>query len=383
MPQVTIGVPKEVKLQEGRVALTPKGTADLITLGARVIVEEGAGAAAGFLDAAYRDAGALRATAAHPVWTLSDVVLKVKEPLPCEYYLLGKPKLLFTYLHLAGNEALIRSLVSAGRAAIAYEDVVVMVDGKPTYPLLAPMSRIAGVQAARGAIRWHKGRGCADYSSLTAVVIAGGVAGEAALNQLLAEGIGSIALFEKNPHRVQELAQKYQNETNLVVYPISLTGVFLSWCRVADIVVSAPMLPAGQEAPIVLTRAHTQVMKPGTYVVDISIDQNGSTEVTRGHPTKPGGDFAENGVEFSAVPNIPGSTVPDEATRALTDATFPYVKLIVEGMQAAPSGLVSVLKSSPPLRAGVQAWEGHILNESVAKKFGLLDRYVAAEELFK
>ena len=384
MSRITVGVPKEIKAQEGRVALTPEGAGRLIDgIGASAIVEHGAGEAAGFSDAAYRRAGAVWAMDAHPLWIMSDLVLKVKEPLPSEYRYLQYPQLLFTYLHPAGNKELVWALLHSGRAAIAYEDVVEMVNGRPTYPLLAPMSRIAGVQALRGALCWHRDHGRADYTKLRAVIIGGGTAGEAALNQALVEELESIVVFESRMERVRELSDKYVAEKNVHIFPLPASLGFL---RKADIVVSTPMLPGGQKAPSVLTEnEHFQHMKTGCYAVDVSIDQGGSLEHTKGRPTKPGEVFVagSRGIVFSAVPNIPGSTVPDEATQALTQATFPYVEYLVREMADDPEhGLEHALQNSPALRAGLQVWKGKLLNESVAKDFGLESYYEPAEKLF-
>lgn len=383
MPRCIVGVPKEIKKQEGRVALTPYGAAALVSLGATVVVERDAGAGSGFSDKEYREAGTILASDPHPLWIISHIVLKVKEPLPLEYAGLRHPKLIFTYLHLAGGDPeLLSQLVHAGNAAIAYEDVFEIVNGRRAYPLLAPMSRIAGVQAVRGALVWHREHGNADHTKLRAVLIGCGVAGEAALEQALAEELGCIVVFERSLERVSELKTKYGDEKNLFILPPS--GFGIDMLQRADIVICAPMLPGGQEAPVVLTeKRHLQYAKEGCYFSDIAIDQGGSTEWTKNRPTMPGETFVagSRNLVFSAVPNIPGSTVPEEATDALTKATFPYVEHLVRHMLADENGLEMAIKASPALCAGMQIWRGKLLNESVAKKFGRA--YVTAEELFK
>lgn len=380
MTSCVVGIPKEVKYHEGRVGMTPKGVSALTRIGATVCVEYGAGSQSGFCDWDYVQAGAILLPQASDVWEKSDIVVKVKEPIPSEYEHLSRMsgKTLFTYLHLAGSPIeLTRELLRNKITAIAYETVSVLENDKMVFPLLSPMSKIAGTQAMAGAIAHHSS---VDPSDLSALIIGGGNVGEAALQKAIAEKVGLIVLYDAWEPCVQVLREKYKAFDNVEIFPLSLFNESFSkvFRETADIVVSGPMLPGGKEAPIVLTQKHFRAMKNGCYISDVSIDQGGSTVWTKGNPTKPGETFTRgaHSLVFSAVPNIPGSTVPKEATIALTVATLPYAIEIVRHLLSEPtSGDFSVLRHHADLRMGLQVFRGFLTNEHVALHHKLMDVY--------
>lgn len=380
-----VGVPKERKCNEGRVGMTPKGVSIVTEIGGKVFVEAGAGVASGFTDAMYVNAGATIAKESEAVWASADIVMKVKEPLREEYPLLlsMRGKTLFTYLHLAGSEIeLTRALLRNEITAIAYETVAEEVSGRKIFPLLVPMSKIAGTQAMQSAIARHKQK---EISHLNAIIIGGGNVGDAALCHAIASKVGFTVVFEAVDKRLNELRGKYGSES-VVIFPMSILDgeIGKRYLSVADIVICGPMLPGGKEAPIVLTQKHFRFMKKGAYISDVSIDQGGSTAWTKGSPTKPGETFTRGarGLVFSAVPNIPGSTVPKDATRALCAATEGYIVGMVAHRLASPSGDYIALRDSVPLRMGLQTWRGLLTNEHVMKKHGLFRDYRPLETLF-
>lgn len=381
-----IGVPKEIKTQEGRVGVTPDGVRALCALGLHVGIEQNAGVLSGFSDDKYIAAGAVIYSATEKLYQDADIIVKVKEPTPAEYQFLPllEGKALFTYLHLAGVDSeLTRLLLRHEVTAIAYENVTRTVDGRTMLPLLAPMSRIAGVQAMRGALLRHPKE---HYAKLEVIILGGGVVGEAALNQALVNGVSSIAMFESREERVRELRTKYSEESTFSVFPFSFLedadGKKL--LKGADIVISGVMLPGGAAAPKVLNQSHFRIMKQGTYIADVAIDQGGSTAWSK--VTKPGETFTRGKKElvFSCVPNIPGSTVPAEATEALTKETLPYICLLGTHVfeHGRNSGIYFALKDHSDLRAGLQTFRGNLLSSAVSARHQLLSVYRPFDHFF-
>src|SRR3989344_2548202 len=311
-----IGVPREVKSMEGRVGITPDGVRALREIGIKVGVEERAGVLSSFSDDNYLAAGAEIYRNAEELYRDADIIVKVKEPMPEEYRLfpLLKGKVLFTYLHLAGVEPeLTRLLLRHEVIAIAYEAVTEVVDGKTVLPLLVPMSRIAGVQAARAALAHYSKK---RPHELEAVILGCGVVGESSLEEFLAKNLDAVSAFDTREERVQELRIKYTKKETFSFFPLPyLEGaggkIIL---KGADIVICGAKLPGGAAAPKVLTQKHFRCMKRGAYIADVAIDQGGSTAWSR--VTKPGETYTRGAkfITFSCVPNIPGSTVPVEAT---------------------------------------------------------------------
>lgn len=385
MSQCMIGVPKELKAQEGRVGITPDGVRALRKFGIDVAIQEGAGLGAGLADGEYVSAGAIVYSKIEDLYRDADIIVKVKEPTPAEYPLLPllQGKTLFTYLHLAGVDPELTKLLLAHKVnAIAYENVIKEVNGRTTFPLLAPMSQIAGTQAMRGALLRHQVN---ERRQLRAVILGGGNVGEAALVEALAHHVASIAVFELNEDRRAALECAHRIEYTASFFPFSALE---TWGRAelnkADIVICAVLTPGGAAAPIVLTQKHFRRMKHGCFIADVAIDQGGSTAWSK--VTKPGETFTrgKNALVFSCVPNIPGSTVPREATEALTKATIAHVCVlglhVMEHNQR--SGLYWALKGYPDLRAGLQTFSGFLVNSSVCAKHQLEWAYKPMESLF-
>jgi alanine dehydrogenase len=374
-----IGVPKEVKPQEGRVGITPSGVRMLTKIGIKVGVEQNAGCLSGFSDGEYLAAGAAIYTQPGALYDDASIIVKVKEPTQSEYGFLPllKGKVLFTYLHLAGVDPELTKLLLANQVtAIAYENVTCMVDGYPTLPLLIPMSKIAGTQAMRGALLRHKKE---RYCDLETIILGGGVVGEAALCEALASNVRSVAVFESRDERARELRRKYSSNPSFAVFALSLLNEKLGreLLHGTDIIISGVKLPGDAAAPMVLDQSHFRIMKKHAYIADVAIDQGGSTAWSK--VTKPGETFTKGKkrIVFSCVPNIPGSTVPAEATEALTRVTLPFVRTLARAVRAhGVNEIASTLVKHPDLCAGLQTWQGKLLNHAAAEKYGLQELYV-------
>lgn len=365
-----IGVVKEVKDREYRVALTPAGAASLTVAGHGVKVQYGAGVEAGFPDDAYRQAGA-RLASVQQAWQ-SELVLKVKEPLASEYAYLDN-QILFTYLHLAGvSPALTETLLQRQTTAIAYETVT---DNSGDLPLLAPMSAIAGNMAASvgGYYLAHSngGKGVQLGTVLgqhygKVVVIGDGVVGQHAART--AAGMGTrVWIAGMNRAKIDDIEQQYPDQ---ITFFYSQPKHIAEHLTDADLVVGA-VLVRGAKAPHVVTENMIQHMQPGSVIVDVSIDQGGCIETSR--PTshsKP--IFIKHGVIHYCVTNMPGA-YPRTATLALTTVTLPYI------LRLATCGL-SALSEAPGFAQGLHTHNGYITSEPVAQALGLIDHYVPATE---
>ncbi len=386
MNYLTVGVPRERKFKEGRVGMIPSGIKEVISVGehVRVLVEKGAGMLAGFSDEDYLVAGATVVEDQNDLYRSADLIVKVKEPTPEEYGFLAhlRHKTLFTYLHLAGVDIeLTRTLLRNEVTAIAYENVETECEGRRTYPLLIPMSKIAGTQSMRTALLRYTSK-----KKVRAVIIGGGVVGEAALIEALKSKVASITVFELNDIRILELNKRYANvkaqKTKVCVLPMQSMREGEGFCMLthADVVISGVMNPGGSEAPKVLTERDFAVMKKGCLIVDVAIDQGGSTEWSK--PTHQGETYEKDGLVFSCTANIPGS-VPHEATLALTSATLPYVKLFAEYAKQHPhSREWWLLKDHLDLRHGLQTWRGSLTNKPVSSKHGIFREYCPLETFF-
>lgn len=360
-----IGVPTEVKNNENRVALTPAGADRLAHEGHRVFVQAGAGVGSGISDEDYRIAGAEIVETAAEAWGDADLVIKVKEPIAQEYGFLRDDLTLFTYLHLAADRALTSALVEAGTTAVAYETVQLP---DRTLPLLVPMSEIAGrlsvTMGSYSLMRSAGGRGVlmggiAGAPRAKTVVIGGGVAGEhAAANAL---GLGSkVTVVDISLPRLRELEHRYGGalETRASSrYDIAeeLAG--------ADLVIGSVLIP-GAAAPKLVTDDMVATMKPGSVLVDIAIDQGGCFEGS--HPTTHDDPtFAVHDSIYYCVANMPGA-VPETATRALTNATLPYVSAI------AGKGWERASADDPSLAKGLNVQGGRIVLDAVAQAHGFV-----------
>ena len=360
---MNVGVPKEIKSDEYRVALTPAGALELTTHGHSVLIEQGAGVGSAFLDVDYEAVGA-RIASVEDVWGESELVLKVKEPLPEEYGRLREGQVLFTYLHLAASEELTQALIASGAACVAYETVET--DDR-ALPLLAPMSEIAGRLAAQaGATFLEKplgGRGLLlggvpGVAPGEVVVIGGGMVGYN--SAVIALGLGAqVTILERSIDRMRHLEEVLGSRVTLLM---SSSLQIQESVAAADVVVGAVLIP-GALAPKLISREMVAGMKEGSVVADVAIDQGGCVETSR--PTTHSEPvFVVDGVTHYCVANMPGA-VPITSTKALTNATLPYVEAIAD------RGLREAIAQDPALARGVNVIEGKITYEAVAEAHGL------------
>ncbi len=358
-----VGVVKEIKPDEYRVALTPAGARELRQRGHDVVVEAGAGVGSSFPDGDYERAGAQLAPV-DEVWESVDLLLKVKEPVAEEHERLRDGLVLFTYLHLAADEELTRALMESGTTAVAYETVET---ADRQLPLLAPMSEVAGrLSAQAGAYFLEKpmgGRGLllggvAGVAPGRVVVIGGGMVGYNAA--IIALGLGAqVRILDRSVARLRYLEEILSGRVELVMS--SALEVERSVLE-ADVVIGAVLIP-GARAPKLVTRAMVAEMKEGSVVCDVSIDQGGCVETAR--PTTHSEPvYIVDGVTHYCVSNMPGA-VPITSTMALTNVTLPYVEAIAE------HGLRDAVARDPALAFGVNVMDGKLTYEAVAEAHGL------------
>ena len=369
-----IGVPREIKVEEYRVGAPPTAVDTLVRARHQVLVESKAGLGSGFEDQDYTKVGATVVKTADEVWKQAEMIYHVKEPIPSEFKYFRKGLILFTYLHLAPERELTLALIKSRVTAIAFETVQ-LPDG--TTPLLDPMSAIAGrVGALAGAHylgRKHKGSGrliggVPGVPPATVVILGGGVVGTNAAQMALGLGARVIMLtrnllrlryLEETMHgRFETLASNQYNIANVV--------------KEADVLIGA-VLVAGARAPIMVTREMVRSMKPGSVIVDISIDQGGCIETSR-PTTNADPVYLEEGVIHYCVTNMPGM-YPRTSTTALSNATLPYA------LKLANQGLRSAVMSDECLAKGVNVYDGHVTNEGVAKNLEL--EYTPLSSLIK
>jgi alanine dehydrogenase len=368
---VRIGVAKEIKSDEYRVALTPAGARELVQRGHEVIVESEAGLGSAFPNSAYETAGATIASV-DDVWQDSELLLKVKEPVEEEYGRLREGLVLFTYLHVAANEPLTRALVASGVAAVGYETVET---DSGALPLLAPMSEIAGrIAAQAGAYFLEKplgGRGLLlagvpGVAPGRVLIIGGGIVGYNAA--VIALGLGAnVTILERSIGRMQHLDEILSGRVSLVM---SSTLQIEESVQHADVVIGAVLIP-GARAPKLITRSMLAAMKEGAVLVDVAIDQGGCAETSR--PTTHSDPvYTLDGVIHYCVTNMPGA-VPITSTKALTNATLPFVEEIAE------HGLRSAVARDRALARGVNILDGNVTYEAVAEAHDL--DYVPLEDV--
>ncbi|HJZ61610.1 MAG TPA: alanine dehydrogenase [Miltoncostaeaceae bacterium] len=353
-----VGVPREVKVEEYRVALTPAGAFELSRAGNDVVVEEGAGSGAGFSDDAYVRAGA-RIGDAVEAWG-ADLVLKVKEPQPEEFALMREGQVLFTYLHLAANPDVALALQAAGVTGVAYETVQ---DTEGRLPLLAPMSEVAGRLAVQAGARYLEkplgGRGVllggvAGVAPGSVLILGGGIVGINAA--MIAAGMQAhVAVLDVDLTRLRELELVLAGRVTLL-YSTRLAIAEL--VAEADLVVGAVLIP-GAKAPRLIERSMLRDMRPGSVIVDVAVDQGGCVETA--HPTTHSDPvYTVDGVVHYCVANMPGA-VPVTSTQALCNATLPYVLAIAEG------GIDAAVRRRPELKDGVNVHDGQVVNAAVAE----------------
>ncbi|MCZ4517886.1 alanine dehydrogenase [Rhodococcus ruber] len=357
-----IGIPREIKNHEYRVAITPAGVHELVSRGHEVIIETEAGAGSSFTDTDYKAAGAQILTDAAEVWETAELLLKVKEPIAEEYSRLRKGQVLFTYLHLAASKACTDALLDSGTTAIAYETVTAP-DG--SLPLLAPMSEVAG-RLAPQAGAYHLmssegGRGVLmggvpGVRPANVVVIGAGVSGKNAT--AIAFGMhADVTVLDLDVKALRAIDDQYRGAVKtLVSNAYELEQAVLA----ADLVIGAVLVP-GAKAPKLISNSLVQRMKPGSVLVDIAIDQGGcfedSVATTHADPT-----YKVHESVFYCVANMPGA-VPRTSTYALTNATLPYVVALAD------KGWEAACEADPGLKAGLSTHNGALLSETVAAAF--------------
>ncbi len=358
-----IGVAKEIKQDEYRVALTPAGAGELRRCGHEVVVETGAGVGSTFPDVEYEAVGA-RVTSVDDVWASSDMVLKVKEPLPAEYDRLRDGQILFTYLHLAADDQLTRALMASGATCVAYETVETD-DGK--LPLLAPMSEVAGRLATQmGAWALEKAQGgrgillggVPGVPPAKVVVLGGGIVGYNAA--LIAVGMqADVWILDRSVERMRDLEMMLDGRITLAMSNrLQIEQVAAD----ADLIIGAVLIP-GARAPKLITRDMLGGLKPGAVLVDVAIDQGGCFETSR--PTTHSDPIYEvDGIVHYCVANMPGA-VPATSTFALTNVTLPYVEAIAD------HGIREAVARDRALGRGVNIVDGKLTYQAVADAHGL------------
>ena len=354
-----IGVPAEIKNNEHRVGLTPESVYELCSAGLAVNIQSQAGSAIGFTDQDYQQSGATILSSASDVYESSDLIVKVKEPLPEEFKFLSPDKTLFTYLHLAGNKSQAVELMNTGVTGIAYETVTSS-DG--SLPLLAPMSKIAGqISVVVGQYFLLKPNGgigtilgsVENIKRRVVTVIGAGVAGTEAIKKAIAND-AHLKILDLSQKRLDELKEQFG--TNNIEYILSDSSSISSALEASDLVIGSVYV-LGKEAPKVITEEMIKMMKPGSVLVDISIDQGGCIESSK-PTTHDAPVFNKHGVVHYCVTNMPGA-VPLTATLALNNATLPYVKAL------ATQGVDEALKNDSHLFNGLNIKNGEVVNPAV------------------
>ncbi|MDH4944159.1 alanine dehydrogenase [Sulfurimonas sp. C5] len=360
---MNIGIPKEIKKDEYRVSITPNGAAELIAQGHNVYVQSTAGEGSGFSDKEYIDVGASLLLDVAEIYEIAEIIVKVKEPIESEYHLYKKGQTLFTYLHLAADKKLTLFLLEKKIRAFSYETL--LVDGK--LPLLEPMSEVAGKMASlMGAVHLGKYQGGSGLLAggvvgtqrAKVMVLGGGIAGTCAAQ--VAAGLGAdVTIFDINLERLRYLD---------TVLPANVATMYSSSENIrallpqTDIVIGTVLIP-GAKAPKLITKEMLKLMKKGSVLVDVSIDQGGCFETS--HPTthtEP--TFTQEGIVHYCVANMPGA-YPRTSTFALTNATLPYVKVL------AKYGAQKVCQELPVMRSSLNTYDGTLYNEAVGQAHGI------------
>lgn len=358
-----IGVPKEIKSNEFRVALTPSGVAELIKCGHTVLFEKNCGSGSGFSDQEYIAMGAQRLESAQELFSMAEMIVKVKEPQPTEYSLIKSGQIIFTYFHFASSLSLTKAMLESGSICIAYETV----RKDNTLPLLIPMSEIAGrMSIQEGAKYLEKPMGGAGVllggvpgvSPANVVIIGGGVVGVNAAK--MAAGLGAnVKIFDINLERLRTLAD---------FLPANVTTIFSNTSNIADalkeasLVIGAVLIP-GAKAPILVSRNMLQEMKPGSVLIDVAVDQGGCIETckptTHDNPT-----YIIDDIVHYCVANMPGA-VPQTSTLSLTNATLPFIQ------QLAGKGWKKACIENNSLKEGLNIIQGNTVYAPLAQSLGL------------
>jgi alanine dehydrogenase len=359
-----IGVPKEIKTNENRVALVPAGAEALVAAGHSVVVERGAGEGSGFSDDLYTKAGARIAPDADGVWRDADMIMKVKEPIEPEWPRMRRGQTIFTYFHFAADEALTRAHLKSGAVCIAYETVELP---SRELPLLTPMSEVAGRMAVQEGAKYleklYGGRGVLlggvpGVLPARVIILGGGIVGINAAK--MAAGMGAqVVILDISLERLRYLSDVMPANVQLLH---SNRFAILEQIQTADLVVGAVLIP-GAKAPSLVRREDLKKMQPGSVIVDVAVDQGGCVETikptTHENPT-----YVIDGVIHYGVANMPGA-VPRTSTLALTNATLPYA------LQLANKGWKQAVRDNAALRKGLNMIDGKVVYPAVAEAFGL------------
>lgn len=361
---MTIGVPKEIKNNENRVALTPAGTQELVKRGHTVFIQTTAGAGSGFSDDEYAKAGATLARDAAEVFQRAEMIMKVKEPIEQEYKLIRKDQLVFTYFHFASYEPLTKAMIESGAVCLAYETVE-----RPdaSLPLLIPMSEVAGRMSIQEGAKYLekplKGRGILlggvpGVKPAKVLILGGGVVGTNAAK--IAAGMGAdVTIMDVNINRLRYLDDVMPKNVHTVV---SNDYAIRELVKDADLIIGGVLIP-GAKAPKLITRDMLKLMRPGTVLVDVAVDQGGCIETCR-PTTHEDPTFIIDDVVHYCVANMPGA-VPYTSTLALTNATLPYA------IRLANQGWKKAAQESLELRHGLNVIQGEIVYKGVADAFNL------------
>lgn len=368
-----VGCVKEIKILENRVGLTPENVKNYINCGHEVVIEQGAGLGSGFNDEEYKEAGAKILSSAKEVWDVSEMVIKVKEPLEPEYSLIRKGQIIYTYLHLAADKVLTDALLSAGAKAVAYETIMER-DG--SLPLLAPMSQIAGrlsIQEGAKYLEKHYGgsgillSGVPGTPKANVLILGAGIVGTSACK--IAVGMGAnVTIMDVNLQRLSYLDDIFGSRIQTLM---STDAAIENEVKKADLVIGSVLIP-GKAAPKLMKRSYLKEMRPGSVIVDVAVDQGGCCETTKvTYHNDP--IYEVDGVIHYCVGNMPGA-VPRTAAYALTNATLKY------GLEIANRGLEEACQKNEILYSGVNTYEGKLTCKNVAVSFGM--EYTDCKTLF-
>lgn len=359
-----IGVPKEIKNNENRIALTPAGVAELTKAGHRVYVQAGAGNGSGFSDGDYLSAGARLLPTLELVYEQAEMIIKVKEPIAQEYPLVRKGQILFTYFHFASSEELTQAMIRSGAVCLAYETVEL---ADRSLPLLIPMSEVAGRMAVQEGAKYLEKPfggygvllgGVPGVPPAKVLIIGGGIVGTEAAK--VAGGMGAdVTVMDVSMRRLRYLDDIMPANVKTMM---SSAFYLREMVKTHDLIIGAVLIP-GAKAPKLVTRDMVSAMRPGTVMVDVAVDQGGCFETTQAtthdHPT-----FVIDEVIHYCVANMPGA-VPRTSTLALTNATLPYA------LEIAGKGWKQACQDSEPLRKGLNIVHGQVVYKGVAEAFGL------------
>lgn len=359
-----IGVPKEIKPSENRVALTPAGALELTKRGHEVYVQSTAGKGSGFSDKDYKSSGAKILPTIEAVYEIAEMIMKVKEPIKKEYKLIKKDQLVFTYFHFASYEPLTKAMIKSKSICLAYETVELP---NRSLPLLVPMSEVAGRMATQEGAKYLEAPmgglgillgGVPGVQPAKVMVIGGGVVGTQAAK--MAAGLGaSVKILDISLDRLRELSDIMPPNVETIH---SNEYMIRKLVKRSDLIIGAVLIP-GAKAPNLITRDMLKTMRPGTVLVDVAVDQGGCIETckptTHDNPT-----FVVDGIVHYCVANMPGA-VPYTSTYALTNATLPYA------IQLANKGWKQACKDSEPLKKGLNVIKGKVVYQGVADAFGL------------